>query len=65
MNYFYILASGLMTSNVLFSRYSKSFMFSSAGFTCVAFVAGALSLWAPKFMDCSIRVQGNFEPEDG
>lgn len=42
---------------------NKSFMFSSFGFTCVAFVAGALSLWAPKFVDYSIRVQGQFLPD--
>jgi len=42
---------------------NKSFMFSTFGFTCVAFVAGALSLWAPKFVDYSIRAQGNYVPD--
>ena len=36
---------------------NKSFMFSSLGFTCVAFVAGALAFWAPTFVTYSIRVQ--------
>jgi MFS family permease len=35
----------------------KSFMLSSAGFTCVAFVTGALALWAPEYMIKSIKVQ--------
>ena len=35
---------------------SKSFMLSTLGFTCVAFVAGALALWAPKYMSKSLMV---------
>lgn len=35
----------------------KSFIFSSAGFTCVTFVAGALSWWAPKFIYLGLRLQ--------
>lgn len=38
---------------------SKSFLLSTAGFTCVAFVAGALALWAPLFMEYAIVYQGN------
>lgn len=38
---------------------NKSFMLSSAGFTCVSFVTGALALWAPLFMYKSILVQPN------
>ena len=36
---------------------SKSFLLSTGGFTCVAFVAGALALWAPLFMEYAIFVQ--------
>ena len=36
--------------------FSKSFMLSTLGFTCVAFVAGALALWAPKYMSMSLLV---------
>jgi len=32
-------------------------MLSSAGFTCVAFVSGALALWAPEYMIKSLRIQ--------
>jgi len=31
-------------------------MLSSAGFTCVAFVSGALALWAPDYMIKSLNV---------
>jgi protein-S-isoprenylcysteine O-methyltransferase Ste14 len=37
--------------------FSKSFVLSTLGFTCVAFVTGALALWAPLFMQRSINVQ--------
>ena len=37
-------------------------MLSTLGFTCVAFVAGALSLWAPAYIEYSIVVQGINEP---
>ncbi|XP_076453086.1 protein spinster homolog 1-like isoform X2 [Babylonia areolata] len=41
----------------LFSN--KSFMLSSVGFTAVAFVTGALALWAPTFMlDSIVRLGG-------
>jgi predicted MFS family arabinose efflux permease len=36
---------------------NKSFMLSTAGFTCVAFVAGALSWWGPKFMHLGLQLQ--------
>jgi len=36
---------------------SKSFMLSSLGFTCVAFVSGALALWAPEYMIKSLHVE--------
>ena len=47
----------------MFVFFSKSFVFSTLGFTCVAFVAGALSLWAPSFMYNSMLVQANLESE--
>lgn len=35
----------------------RTFMLSTAGFTCVAFVAGALALWTPTYIYYSIQVQ--------
>ncbi|GAB6030025.1 hypothetical protein CHUAL_005712 [Chamberlinius hualienensis] len=37
---------------------NRSFMWSTVGFTCVAFVAGALAWWGPTFLLNSIEVQG-------
>ncbi|KAL1497452.1 hypothetical protein ABEB36_008423 [Hypothenemus hampei] len=36
----------------------KSFVLSTAGFTCVAFVAGALSWWGPQFLEKGVALQG-------
>lgn len=36
---------------------NASFMLSTAGFTCVAFVAGALAWWGPKFIYLGIKTQ--------
>jgi hypothetical protein len=36
---------------------NKSFMLSTAGFTCVAFVAGALAWFGPKFMYLGLKTQ--------
>lgn len=36
---------------------NRSFMLSTAGFTCVAFVAGALAWWGPKFIYLGLRMQ--------
>lgn len=36
---------------------NKSFMLSTAGFTCVAFVAGALAWFGPKFMHLGLKQQ--------
>lgn len=36
---------------------NKSFMLSTAGFTCVAFVAGALAWFGPKFMHLGLKMQ--------
>lgn len=39
---------------------NPSFMFSTLGFTAVAFVAGALSWWGPKYMHLGLQlVPGN------
>ncbi|XP_050322844.1 protein spinster isoform X2 [Bactrocera neohumeralis] len=41
---------------------NHSFMLSTAGFTCVAFVTGALAWWGPKFIYLGIKMQpGNEE----
>ncbi|GAV04420.1 hypothetical protein RvY_14699 [Ramazzottius varieornatus] len=41
---------------------NRSFVGGTFGFTCVAFVAGALSFWAPQFMMYGIRLNtGNHE----
>ncbi|KAJ8923321.1 hypothetical protein NQ315_001879 [Exocentrus adspersus] len=39
--------------------HNRSFMFSTAGFTCVAFVAGALAWWGPLFIEKGIKLQNN------
>lgn len=36
---------------------NRSFILSTAGFTCVAFVTGALGWWAPKFIYLGLRLQ--------
>lgn len=36
---------------------NKSFMLSTGGFTCVAFVAGALAWFGPKFMHLGLQMQ--------
>lgn len=40
---------------------NKSFMLSTAGFTCVSFVAGALAWWGPTFVYQGLRLQQGFE----
>ncbi|XP_030759175.1 protein spinster-like [Sitophilus oryzae] len=42
---------------------NKSFMLSTAGFTCVAFVAGALSWWGPKYIEMGSALQGNYQTD--
>ena len=39
-------------------------MLSTLGFTCVAFVAGALALWAPKYMSKSLLVNNQVHNAD-
>ncbi|KAF7987365.1 hypothetical protein HCN44_003127 [Aphidius gifuensis] len=38
---------------------NPSFMLSTGGFTCVSFVTGALSFWAPKYLQLGIDLQNN------
>ncbi|XP_072385822.1 protein spinster isoform X1 [Diabrotica undecimpunctata] len=38
---------------------NPSFMYSTAGFTCVSFVAGALSWWGPLFIEKGMRLQSS------
>uniref|UniRef100_A0A182J9Q9 Major facilitator superfamily (MFS) profile domain-containing protein n=1 Tax=Anopheles atroparvus TaxID=41427 RepID=A0A182J9Q9_ANOAO len=40
---------------------NPSFMLSTAGFTCVAFVAGALAWWGPKFIHLGLTSQAGNE----
>lgn len=40
-------------------------MLSTAGFTCVAFVAGALAWWGPKFVEKGVILQGRSDEADG
>ncbi|KAK5640850.1 hypothetical protein RI129_009397 [Pyrocoelia pectoralis] len=43
---------------------NPSFMLSTFGFTCVAFIAGALAWWGPKFIHLGIKLQpGNEDVE--
>ncbi|XP_012275292.1 protein spinster isoform X2 [Orussus abietinus] len=43
---------------------NPSFMLSTAGFTCVAFVAGALSWWGPTFIELGFKLQANGQSVD-
>ncbi|BFZ18159.1 hypothetical protein BsWGS_21198 [Bradybaena similaris] len=43
--------------------YNKSFVLSSVGFTCVAFVTGALAFLAPSFMVYASQIQDNEQKE--
>lgn len=36
---------------------NKSFMLSTIGFTCVAYVSGALAWWGPKYMHLGLKLQ--------
>lgn len=40
-------------------NFSPSFMLSTAGFTCVAFVTGALAWWGPNFIEKGLKLQPN------
>ncbi|XP_041348231.1 protein spinster homolog 1-like isoform X2 [Gigantopelta aegis] len=50
-----------VTKDLVSLLHNKSFILSSVGFTCVAYVTGALAFWAPTFMLNSIKVQGHNE----
>ncbi|XP_018904205.1 protein spinster isoform X2 [Bemisia tabaci] len=41
--------------------HNYSFMLSTAGFTCVAFVAGALAWWGPNFVFLGLKLQPGME----
>ncbi|XP_017010268.2 protein spinster isoform X2 [Drosophila takahashii] len=43
---------------------NRSFMLSTAGFTCVAFVAGALAWWGPSFIYLGMKMQPGNENID-
>ncbi|XP_078051315.1 lysolipid transporter protein spinster [Augochlora pura] len=46
---------------------NSSFMYSTAGFTCVAFVTGALAWWAPTFLQLAFALHPNsssLDPDD-
>ncbi|XP_017839195.1 protein spinster isoform X2 [Drosophila busckii] len=43
---------------------NRSFMLSTAGFTCVAFVAGALAWWGPTFIHAGMKMQPGNENLD-
>ncbi|XP_017754340.1 PREDICTED: protein spinster isoform X2 [Eufriesea mexicana] len=46
---------------------NRSFMLSTAGFTCVAFVTGALAWWAPTFLQLGFALHSNghnVDPDD-
>lgn len=47
--------------------FSPSFMLSTAGFTCVSFVAGALAWWAPTYLQLGFKLQPdemNVDPDE-
>jgi hypothetical protein len=46
---------------VIVFDFSKSFMLSTFGFTCVAFVTGALAWWGPKFIHQGLQLQQGSE----
>lgn len=45
--------------NLLFL--SRSFMLSTAGFTCVAFVTGSLAWWGPQIMYSGLKMQDGYQ----
>ncbi|XP_026669694.1 protein spinster isoform X2 [Ceratina calcarata] len=61
------LTSTSWSSDIKALLKNPSFMLSTGGFTCVAFVAGALSWWAPTFLQLGFALHPNGEsvdPED-
>ncbi|XP_073848477.1 lysolipid transporter protein spinster isoform X3 [Musca autumnalis] len=51
------LSTTTYTEDVKYLVKNRSFMLSTAGFTCVAFVAGALAWWGPKFIFLGLKMQ--------
>lgn len=45
--------------SLIFFHYSRSFLLSTLGFTCVAFVAGALAWWGPQFLYLGVKLQSS------
>ncbi|XP_043282157.1 protein spinster isoform X2 [Venturia canescens] len=43
---------------------NASFILSTIGFTCVAFVAGAMAWWGPKFLQLALSTQSNGQDVD-
>ncbi|KAK2574256.1 Protein spinster-like protein 1 [Acropora cervicornis] len=60
--FFYIFYNSkcisVIYTSLPFTFYRKSFIWLNIGFTCVTFVTGALSFWAPKFFLYATRTQG-------
>lgn len=53
----HLIASTSYSEDLTILMKNRSFMLSTAGFTCVAFVAGALAWWAPTYMHLGIKIQ--------
>ncbi|XP_076232226.1 lysolipid transporter protein spinster isoform X2 [Calliopsis andreniformis] len=53
------LASTAWSDDVKALLKNPSFMFSTAGFTCVAFVTGALAWWAPTYLQLGLALHSN------
>ena len=51
------LESTSFTEDIKELSKNRSFMLSTAGFTCVAFVTGALAWWGPKFIYLGLSLQ--------
>ncbi|XP_003704043.1 lysolipid transporter protein spinster isoform X1 [Megachile rotundata] len=58
------LTSTAWSSDIKALLRNPSFMFSTAGFTCVAFVAGALAWWAPTFLQLGFALHPNAHDAD-
>ncbi|XP_065214331.1 protein spinster isoform X1 [Planococcus citri] len=52
------------TSDIKILMHNRSFMLSTAGFTCVAFVTGALAWWGPTFIHAGLRLQSGHAEAD-
>lgn len=54
-----MLNDRMQSTTLSFADISRnpSFMLSTLGFTCVAFVTGALAWWGPEFMYYGLKLQ--------